>query len=459
MPLISSVSGIRGTIGGTEGEGLTPFDIVSFAAAYGQYIIEKHTDHAPLRVVIGRDARISGEQVCEFVSNTLIAMGIDTVELGLATTPTVEMAVVEEHAEGGIIITASHNPEDWNALKLLNERGEFLSPEDGKKINRYRDEGKFRFVSVNHLGIHITKENYLELHLDKILALEAVDAEIIRKADFTVYVDAINSVGGIAVPALLKKLGVKKMKVINNEPTGRFAHNPEPLPEHLHDISKQIKDNNGDIGIVVDPDVDRLALICEDGTPFGEEYTLAAVADYVLQLEPGDVVSNLSSSNVLEWVARKYNRKRYTSAVGEVHVVRKMKEVNAVIGGEGNGGVIYPPLHYGRDALVGIALFLTYLAKTGLTVSKLRAQYPTLHMTKTRIQIPDRIETEKVFTQIKSAFPDAKTDDTDGLYLALKEAWIHVRKSNTEPIFRIYAEAPSLRMAEEITSAVKKIFQ
>ncbi|NOY35959.1 MAG: phosphoglucosamine mutase [Chlorobi bacterium] len=458
MPLISSVSGIRGTIGGLPGEGLTPVDIVAYAAAYGKFILNKARTK-PCRIVVGRDARISGEQVCEFVCNTLIAMGIDTVELGLSTTPTVEMAVIAEQASGGIIITASHNPEHWNALKLLNEKGEFLSGEEGAIIRDYRNNGDFRFASIQDTGIRTVKYDYLEYHIDKIMALEEVDSEAIKKAGFSIVVDGINSVGGIAVPALLQKLGVRKIKIINGEPTGRFAHNPEPLPEHLQDLTHGVLTNRADIGIVVDPDVDRLAFICENGKPFGEEYTLVAVADYLLQKKSGNVVSNLSSSNALGIVAQKYGGKRYTSAVGEVHVVQKMKETNAVIGGEGNGGIIYPPLHYGRDALVGIALFLTYLAKLKEPVSKVRQKYPDLFIAKSKISIPGTIQTEELFSRIVTAFPGAVADYTDGLYLALQKKWIHIRKSNTEPVLRIYSEADSPDAAEMLAKSVKKIIE
>lgn len=459
MSLIISVSGIRGTIGGLPGKGLTPVDLVNFASAYGKFILEK-TKKEVCKVVVGRDARISGEQVCEFVCNTLNAMGIDTIELGLATTPTVEMAVVAEEASGGVIITASHNPQEWNALKLLNDQGEFLSHEEGEVIKEYALQRDFHYVPVEKTGIRTVKDHYLDYHIDRILDLDAVDIHAIEKAGFSVVVDGINSVGGIAVPALLRKLGVKKIWVINEEPTGLFAHNPEPLPEHLTELSKTVISRHADLGIVVDPDVDRLAFICEDGNPFGEEYTLVAITDYILQKESGDVVSNLSSTNALGMVAGKHGVKRYTSAVGEVNVVRKMKEVNAVIGGEGNGGVIYPQLHYGRDALVGIALFLSFLAqKGGTTVSDLRKTYPDFALLKDRHPLPDDVSFDQLRSTISKLFPDAKIDETDGLYFSFADGWLHIRKSNTEPIIRIYAEAKTMDRARDIIDQVKTVIR
>lgn len=454
MPLIISVSGIRGTIGGFPGEGLTPLDIVAFTAGYSRYIQSRNPGRQ-CRVVVGRDARISGAMVSEFVCNTLTAMGIDTLELGLATTPTVEMAVINEQASGGIIITASHNPMEWNALKLLNEEGEFLSAEEGELIREFAGQGNHHFVSAEDLGQRVVKNNALDEHIDKIIQLETVDAEVIGKAGFKIVVDAVNSVGGVAVPALLKKLGVQEVIMLNGEPDGRFSHNPEPLPEHLEDLAGLVVSKNASLGIAVDPDVDRLALVCENGKFFGEEYTLVAVADYILQSNPGPVVSNMSSSSALNMVAAKYGCKRFASAVGEAHVVRKMKETGAVIGGEGNGGIIYPPLHYGRDALAGIALFLTWLAKSKKSASALRNEYPDLSLMKTKMEVPADLNTDELFSKIEAVFPDVTIDKTDGLYLNFRDAWVHIRKSNTEPILRIYAESDTEMRSSQLIDEIK----
>ncbi len=456
MTLISSISGIRGTIGGKPGEGLTPVDLTKFASAYGTWLLKK-TGKKKLKVVIGRDARISGDMVCGIVCNTLNAIGVDTIELGMATTPTVEMAVVSENADGGIIITASHNPAHWNALKLLNDRGEFLSAEEGEDVLKIAGEENFSFVSVDELGIRMVKNDYHFNHIEKILTLDLVQKDLIRKAGFRVVVDGVNSVGGFSVPELLRELGVHDIIELNCEPTGLFAHDPEPLPKNLKELSEAVVQHGADLGIVVDPDVDRLAFICENGEMFGEEYTLVAVADYVLSRYPGNTVSNLSSTEALSRVTEKYGGKRYLAAVGEVNVVQKMKEVNAVIGGEGNGGVIYPALHYGRDALAGIALFLSHLAEKEKKISELRKTYPDYFMAKHKVPYTDQTDTGKVFSGVRDYFKDYPQNTLDGLFIKLEGGWIHFRRSNTEPVFRIYIETNDRAKTDSLSQRVVKM--
>ncbi len=460
MALIKSISGIRGTIGGKTGENLTPVDIVKFTAAFGTWIRKKN---GPIKVVIGRDARPSGEMVNSLVSSTLQGLGIDVVDLGLSTTPTVEIAVPLEEAAGGIIITASHNPVQWNALKLVNEKGEFISAKDGEEMLKIAEKESFEFVPVSKLGKYQRNDGYLQKHIDSILALPLVDVEAIKSKGFKVVVDAVNSTGGIAVPKLLKALGVT-VKELYCEPTGHFPHNPEPLPEHLTDICREITKGKYDLGIVVDPDVDRLAFITEDGTPFGEEYTLVAVADYVLNAskkKKGNTVSNLSSTQALKDITEKAGGQYFASAVGEVNVVTTMKENNAIIGGEGNGGVIYPELHYGRDALVGIALFLAHLAKSGLQTSRLRAKYPSYIISKNKIELTPNINVDKVLEQVRKKYKKQPIDTTDGVRIQFDAEWVHLRKSNTEPIIRIYAEADlevkAEALAKKIITDIKEI--
>lgn len=441
MALIKSISGIRGTIGGKPSDNLTPLDIVKFAAAYGELI--KKNKKESIRVVIGRDARPSGEMVNNLVVSTLLGMGIDVIDLGLSTTPTVEIAVPLEKASGGIIITASHNPVQWNALKLLDNKGEFISGKDGEEILRIAEGEHFEFSPVTKLGEYKKDNTYIKKHIDLILALPLVDVEEIRNRNFKVVVDAVNSTGGIAVPMLLEALGVT-VKEIYCEPTGHFPHNPEPLPEHLTDISREVLKGNFDLGIVVDPDVDRLALICEDGNPFGEEYTLVAVADYVLKnhkKKKGNTVSNLSSTRALRDVTEKMGGQYFPAAVGEVNVVKMMKECEAVIGGEGNGGVIYPDLHYGRDALVGIALFLSHLAKLKIPASRLRGSYPNYIISKNKIELTADIDVDYVLEEVKKKYKKQPINTVDGVKIEFDAEWVHLRKSNTEPIIRIYAES------------------
>lgn len=440
MTLIKSISGIRGTIGGKSGENLTPPDIVKFASAFGTLLARKFPE---TKVIIGRDARPSGEMVSSLVSSTLQGLGIHVVDLGLSTTPTVEMAVVSEKASGGIILTASHNPIQWNALKLLNEKGEFISGADGEEVLRIAETGDFEFAPVSRLGKYEKNNTYIQKHIDAILALPLVDANSIHSHGFRVVVDAVNSTGGIAVPKLLSALGVT-VKELYCEPTGHFPHNPEPLPEHLTDIAREVVKGQYDLGIVVDPDVDRLALVCEDGSPFGEEYTLVAVADYVLHSGPkksGNTVSNLSSTRALRDITEKAGGKYFASAVGEVHVVEKMKEHNAVIGGEGNGGVIYPDLHYGRDALVGIALFLTHLAKSKTSALRLRKKYPDYFISKNKIEVTRDINVDRILERVQKKYSGQPTSTVDGVRIEFGKEWVHLRKSNTEPIIRIYAES------------------
>jgi len=455
MALIKSISGIRGTIGGKPGESLTPIDIVKFASAYGTWL--RRRGRGPLRVVTGRDARVSGEMVAALVNASLRSVGIDVIDGGLATTPSVEMAVTQLGAGGGIIMTASHNPAQWNALKLLNEAGEFLSDADGREVLDLAANEDFDYVAFDRLGKETCDSKWTENHIKTVMEMNLVDCEIIRKADFTVVVDAVNSVGGIAVPALLKALGVRNVIELYCEPTGLFPHNPEPLPEHLADISRIVREKGADLGFVVDPDVDRLAIVCEDGSMFGEEYTLVAVADYVLKHVKGPAVSNMSSSKALRDITESHGC-TYTSApVGEVNVVAEMKRTGAVIGGEGNGGVIYPALHYGRDALAGIALFLTHLAGEGVSCSELKKRYPLYYIAKTKTDLTADIDMEKLGNLLVQAFPMASVDMRDGIKLDLPSGWIQVRKSNTEPIIRIYAEERSKEAAEKLTEAVNGI--
>lgn len=459
MALIKSISGIRGTIGGKPGESLTPTDVVKFTAAFG-YLIKEESDQKR-KIVVGRDARLSGPMISQLVTSTLQSLGIDVVDLGLSTTPTVEMAVVLEKADGGIIITASHNPQNWNALKLLNNKGEFISEEEGKKLLKIAEEGSIEFEEVNSLGTYRLDDSYLQKHIDLILKLPLVDREAIQRSNFSIVVDAVNSSGGIAVPQLLQALGVNTITCLYCEPTGVFPHNPEPLPENLTHISSEMQRGGFNLGIVVDPDVDRLALMCEDGTPFGEEYTLVAVADYVLKHKKGNTVSNLSSTQALRDITEKVGGQHMVSAVGEVNVVKAMKECSAVIGGEGNGGVIYPDLHYGRDALVGIALFLTHLAKFGKSATLLRAQYPTYYISKNKIELTPDINLKEILEKVKERYSKQPFTTIDGLRIEFDKQWVHLRQSNTEPIIRIYAESDTQitadHLAKKLISDIKEI--
>lgn len=453
MTLIKSISGIRGTIGGKVDEGLTPVDAVKFAAAYGTWLQQRNNE-SQLKVVIGRDARISGEMISNLVVSTLVGLGIDVVNLGLSTTPTVEVAVPMEKAHGGIILTASHNPKQWNALKLLNEKGEFISGDDGKQVLSIAEQDAYNFAEVDDLGTITHDDSYLQKHIDAILALPLVNREAIAAAGFSVVVDAVNSTGGIFVPALLEALGVTNVTKLYCDPTGHFPHNPEPLPEHLTDLSDKIKETGADFGITVDPDVDRLALVCEDGSMFGEEYTLVAVADYVLSKTPGSTVSNLSSTRALRDITEDRGLAYHASAVGEVNVVTKMKEENAVIGGEGNGGVIYPELHYGRDSLVGIALFLSLLAEKKMSVSALRDSYPKYTISKNKIQLTPEIDVDAVLATMAENYKNEEVDTTDGVKIYIGKEWVHLRKSNTEPIIRIYSESKSLDAANALAERI-----
>jgi len=453
MTLIKSISGIRGTIGGSVGDGLNPLDIVRFTAAYATQIkATKQTNSN--KIVVGRDARISGEMVSQLVIGTLLGMGFDVVNIGLATTPTTELAVTMENAAGGIILTASHNPKQWNALKLLNEKGEFLNALEGENVLKIAEEEGFEFSVVDELGKLTADSSYDKKHIDSVLALKLVDVEAIKAANFTVAIDCVNSVGGIIIPALLEALGVKKIEKLYCTPNGQFPHNPEPLPEHLTEISSLMKQGKADVGFVVDPDVDRLAIICEDGSMFGEEYTLVSVADYVLQHTPGNTVSNLSSTRALRDVTNKRGGEYTAAAVGEVNVVTAMKATNAVIGGEGNGGIIYPASHYGRDALVGIALFLTQLAKLETTVSALRKTYPEYYISKNKIQLTPAIDVDNILTVIKNSYQQYDVNDIDGVKIDFPTGWVHLRKSNTEPIIRIYSEAGTPEQAEAFALAI-----
>lgn len=440
MALIKSISGIRGTIGGKPGETLSPLDVVKFTAAYGSWLLEKNGSK---KVVIGRDGRISGELIQNIVISTLTAQGIDVVNLGLSTTPTVEMAVVMEEADGGIILTASHNPKEWNALKLLNHKGEFISGADGKVVLEKAEKADFEFSPVDKLGTVTRDDSYLKKHIDAILSLPLVDTAAISAKNFKVVLDPVNSTGAIFVPELLKALGIaaEHITVINDEVTGKFAHNPEPLPENLVELSNVVTRTKASLGIAVDPDVDRLCFVCEDGTMFGEEYTLVAVADYVLNARPGNTVSNLSSTRALKDVTLKHGGQYFPSAVGEVNVVSRMKEVNAVIGGEGNGGIIMPDLHYGRDALVGIALFLSHLAKSDKSIKQLRKTYPDYFISKNKLELEEGVDVKEIFEKIKVKYKNQPINTEDGLRIEFDRDWVHLRTSNTEPIIRIYAES------------------
>lgn len=449
MTLIKSISGIRGTIGGPAGENLTPLDIVKFTTAYTRLIASRNPGKK-LTIVIGRDARLSGELVMDLVEGTLLACGADVINVGLCTTPGTEMAVITRKADGGIILTASHNPRQWNALKLLNNHGEFLSDVEGKQVLAMAEEEAFDYPSIDEIGHVIAREDFNDEHIRQVLALPLVDVEAVRKRRFKVVIDAVNSVGGIVMPKLLRELGCEVIE-LNCDPTGEFAHNPEPLPQHLTEISEVIVREKADLGVVVDPDVDRLAFVSEDGSMFVEEYTLVAVADYILSQNPGGVtVSNLSSSRALRDVTERHGGKYYASAVGEVNVTTKMKEVGAVIGGEGNGGVIYPELHYGRDALVGTALFLTWLAKKGMTMTQLRATYPAYYASKNKIELTPAIDVDKVLREVKTRYAHENVNDIDGVKIDFPENWVHLRKSNTEPIIRVYTEAKSMEEADAL---------
>ena len=449
MTLIKSISGIRGTIGGAQAENLTPIDVVKFTTAYARLIKAKHPNKR-ITIVVGRDARISGGMVDSLVEGTLLGCGADVINVGLCTTPGTEMAVITHKAEGGIIITASHNPRQWNALKLLNERGEFLNDAEGKEVLSMADDTMWCYPTIDHIGKVVLREDFNPKHIQQVLALPLVDVEAVRKRKFKVVVDAVNSIGGVVIPALLRELGCEVVE-LNCEPTGEFAHNPEPLPENLTEISEVIRSEGADMGIVVDPDVDRLAFVMENGEMFVEEYTLVAVADYVLKHTKGNTVSNLSSSRALSDVTARYEGCTYSAAaVGEVNVVAKMKEVGAVIGGEGNGGVIYPELHYGRDALVGVALFLTYFAGLDMTMSELRKTYPAYYASKNKIELTPEIDVDKILSTIKSRYSGERVNDIDGVKIDFAENWVHLRKSNTEPIIRIYTEAKTMAEADSL---------
>jgi len=451
VTLIKSISGIRGTIGGKVDQALTPIDAVKFAAAFGTWVKEKS---GKSKIIIGRDARPSGEMISNLVTSTLIGLGIDVVDLGLSTTPTVEIAVPAENAGGGIILTASHNPVQWNALKLLNEKGEFISGDDGKEVLEIAENDAYSFAEVKDLGKITHDDTYIAKHIEMVINLPLVDVEAIRSANFRVVIDCVNSTGGISLPPLLKALGVEHVEELYCEPNGQFPHNPEPLPEHLTKICSTLENGNYDLGIVVDPDVDRLALVSEDGSTFGEEYTLVAVADYVLSQTKGNTVSNLSSTRALRDVTEKHGANYEAAAVGEVNVVTKMKETNAIIGGEGNGGIIYPELHYGRDALVGIALFLTHLAKFGQPVSRLRASYPNYYISKNKIDLSPEIDVDKVLSTIAEKYKNQPINTIDGVKIEFDKEWVHLRKSNTEPIIRIYAESESQATAEHLAQKI-----
>ena len=448
MTLIKSISGIRGTIGGEVGENLTPIDIVKFTIAYTRFIASKN-EAKRLKIVVGRDARISGEMVNDIIEGTLLGCGADVINVGLCTTPGTEMAVITHKADGGIIITASHNPKQWNALKLLNEKGEFLNAKEGEQVLALAEQEDFLFPDVDTIGKVILREDFNPTHIDQVLALNLVDVEKVKARKFKVVVDAVNSIGGVVIPALLEKLGCEVVK-LNCEPNGHFAHNPEPLPQNLTEISEVIVKEGADLGVVVDPDVDRLALVNEDGTMFGEEYTLVAVADYILAHTKGNTCSNLSSSRALSDITKAHGGEYAASAVGEVNVVTKMKEVGAVIGGEGNGGVIYPELHYGRDALVGVALFLTYLAELNIPMTELRKKYPAYYASKNKIELTPAIDVDKVLATVKERYAHERVNDIDGVKIDFAEHWVHLRKSNTEPIIRIYVEAKSQEFADEV---------
>jgi phosphomannomutase len=453
VALIKSISGIRGTIGGRPGDNLTPLDIVKFTSAFATWL----STHSTCRkVVIGRDGRMSGEMVSNIVSNTLLAMGFDVVDLGLSTTPTVEIAVSMEGAAGGIILTASHNPKEWNALKLLNSKGEFISGAEGEKVLDIAEKESFEFSLIDKVGIYKKDDSYMQKHIDAILQYDLVDVAAIKKSKFKVVVDAINSTGATFVPALLKALGVKEVIVINEEVNGKFAHNPEPLPEHLTSLSNEVKQQNANLGIAVDPDVDRLCFVCEDGTMFGEEYTLVAVADYILSKRKGNTVSNMSSTKALRDITEKHGQQYSPSAVGEVNVVNKMKEVNAVIGGEGNGGIIVPDFHYGRDALIGIGLFLSHLANSKKSIKQLRNSYPDYFISKNKISLEKNIDVKDVFQKIKDKYKNNPINTDDGLKIEFDGDWVHLRTSNTEPIIRIYSESHFETTAQNIARKLMK---
>ncbi|MDE6247316.1 MAG: phosphoglucosamine mutase [Muribaculaceae bacterium] len=456
MSLIKSISGIRGTIGGRSGDGLGGVDIVRFTSAYAE-VMKRRNPGKKIKIVVGRDARISGEMVSKLVCGALMAMGVDVINIGLATTPTTEIAVTGEGAQGGIIITASHNPTQWNALKLLNADGEFLNDAEGKEVIALAESENFEFAEVYELGQEYKNETYNARHIEMVLNLPLVDVDAIRKADFTVAVDAVNSVGGIVIPQLLKALGVKNIIELNCEANGKFAHTPEPIPENLTQISEVMRNSDADCGIVVDPDVDRLALVMENGEMFVEEYTLVAVADYVLSHTPGSTVSNLSSSRALRDVTRAHGCEYNAAAVGEVNVVAKMKDTGAIIGGEGNGGVIYPELHYGRDALVGVALFLTLLAKSGKKMTELKAGYPQYAIAKNKITLTPEVDVDAILAAAKEHFKNEEINDIDGVKIDFADSWVHLRKSNTEPIIRIYSEASSMEKAEALAEEMKKL--
>ncbi|SOC80370.1 phosphomannomutase [Salinimicrobium sediminis] len=459
MTLIKSISGIRGTIGGKPSENLTPIDAVKFASSYGSWL-KNSSKKGKLKVVVGRDARISGSMIQQLVMNTLIGLGIDVIDLDLSTTPTVEVAVPLEKADGGIILTASHNPKQWNALKLLNEKGEFLNGDEGAQILEMAEKADFTFAEVDALGKIERVDHYIDTHIEEVVMLPLVDAKKIAEANFTVAVDGVNSTGGIAIPKLLKRLGVNVIELYC-EPTGHFPHNPEPLKEHLTEICELVKREKADLGVVVDPDVDRLAFISEDGEMFGEEYTLVACADYVLSKTPGNTVSNLSSSRALRDVTQKHGGSYEASAVGEVNVVQLMKDTNAIIGGEGNGGIIYPELHYGRDSLVGVALFLTFLAEKKMKVSELRKTYPSYFMSKNKIELTPQLNVDDILQKVEAKYSEEEVSTIDGVKIDFPEHWVHLRKSNTEPIIRIYTEAKSQEKADEVAEQmigeIKKI--
>jgi phosphomannomutase len=454
MSLVKSISGIRGTIGGYVGEGLNPVDITRFTAAYATQRQAAMPNNKT--IVVGRDARLSGQMVEQIVCGTLMGMGYNVVNIGLATTPTTELAVIGEKAVGGIILTASHNPKQWNALKLLNEKGEFLNDQEGKEVLAIAENESFIFAEVDQLG-QMTHKDYLPYHVDKVLQLPLVDVEAIKKRQFTVAIDCVNSVGGLAIPAMLKALGVTNIIELYCEPNGQFPHNPEPLPQHLTEISELLKQGEADLGFVVDPDVDRLAIICEDGSMFGEEYTLVSVADYVLAHTPGNTVSNMSSSRALSDITRKHGGEYTASAVGEVNVVAQMKKVNAVIGGEGNGGVIYPACHSGRDALVGVALFLSHMAKMEMSVSAYRQTLPEYYISKNRIDLTPETDIDAILARVKNIYKEERVNDIDGIKIDFTEGWVHLRKSNTEPIIRVYSEAGTIEKANALAQQVMAI--
>ncbi len=453
MTLIKSISGIRGTIGGKTGENLTPIDAVKYAAAYGIWLKKRHTKKGRLKVVVGRDARISGKMISSIVSNTLVGVGIDVINASLSTTPTVEMAVTFEQADGGIIITASHNPKQWNALKLLNEKGEFLNASEGQEILRIAEADNFDFSPIDEIGVFVKKRSFIQQHIEAVLQLDLVDIKSIQKAHYKIVVDGVHSSGGVAIPALLRELGVEVVELFC-EPTGDFPHNPEPLKENLTAISERVVAEKADLGIVVDPDVDRLAFINEDGSMFGEEYTLVACADYVLRKTPGNTVSNLSSSRALRDITIKHGGHYYASAVGEVNVVQKMKEKEAVIGGEGNGGIIYPKSHYGRDSLVGVALFLSHLAQSKKSCKALRASYPAYFMSKNKIALTPTIHVDDILEKMAVRYSDEEVSRIDGVKIDFKTEWVHLRKSNTEPIIRIYTESDSQDHADKLANKI-----